>query len=152
MPNWVRNKLLIKGDSNSISECLEMIYSSRGIDFSKLIPPHLNADSDWYYKHWGTKWNATSDDTIVLLNEENTYIVKFITANSPPKSWLKTLASKFPQLLFVMWYVDANEYYGKIKIVDGKSKSLLWDPEADEDNDWEGNDHYIYFMNKHFRH
>jgi len=143
MPNWIHNKLSIKGDGNLLCKCLELVYNIDEIDLRKLIPSPKDASIDWFYKHWGTKWNVTKEDTRIIFNSTNTHIVKFTTANAPPKQWLKVLASKFPQLSFCMWYVHPSESYGKIKISGSVIKSQLWD--FDEDN----ND-YKLFIDKHF--
>lgn len=152
MPNWVHNKLSIEGDSVLLAECLSMIYKpgTKEIDFGILVPDNDDSSINWYYDNWGTKWNPEKGETRILLKGDSEHRVKFLTANGVPKPWLSRLINKFPQLKFNLWYVNLGEFYGYLKYKKGETKRGCFDPEINEENDWEGNDHYIYFIDKYF--
>lgn len=57
---------------------------------------------DWAVDHWGTKWNAYSQ------NEIDLNLIVFDTAWSCPIPVLKALAAKFPEVEFVCEFADED--------------------------------------------
>ena len=80
MPNWTSNTLTLVGDADKIDAFYEMMGDE--FDFGKIVPPPKNLFTDdlgdkerkmceeegipnwrdWNCEHWGTKWNAVSDE------------------------------------------------------------------------------------------
>ena len=80
--------------------------------------------SDWYewrIENWGTKWDAA--ETIILENSVDELCVCFNTAWAPPTEWLKKVSLRFPNLNFVMDYMEEGQgYCGVLDISDGEIK------------------------------
>ena len=47
---------------------------------------------DWAVLHWGTKWDA---DAYAISEDDNSIVVHFSTAWSPPAEWFETFCGKF---------------------------------------------------------
>jgi hypothetical protein len=59
---------------------------------------------DWCCANWGTKWSA---DTITIrCEEEDSFVIIFDTAWSPPMPIFEKLAAMFPTLTFDGYYVE----------------------------------------------
>ena len=106
MPNWVRNKLFIHGDSEQVKECtLDIASDSEHISFEKILPRPKDIGDDWYdwsIENWGTKWDVS--DT---FEDEEGYIC-FDTAWSPPYQLVCTLSERYPSLSFEVHYADED--------------------------------------------
>lgn len=80
--------------------------------------------SDWYewrIENWGTKWDA--DETLILEDSVDELYLCFNTAWAPPTEWLKKVSLKFPNLNFVMDYMEEGQgYCGVLDISDGEIK------------------------------
>jgi hypothetical protein len=106
MPNWVRNRLLIHGDTQTVKECLSFISSDgEHISLNKIVPKPKDIGEGWYdwcLENWGTKWevNETYED------EEGW--VCFETAWSTPEPVIQSLSLKYPTLSFEVEYADED--------------------------------------------
>ena len=126
MPNWVKNKVELKGESSAVQEAIK--FMGNKMDFEKLekCPQELldlpangqtrpemvkkYGASDWYEwrcRHWGTKWNACEDGTPHL--EGTTYV--FDTAWSTPAEAIYLFSAKFPKVEFKVSYADEDFGY-----------------------------------------
>lgn len=75
---------------------------------------------DWRIANWGTKWDA-----LETYYSEDKYsedlILDFETAWSPPVEWLKKVSLKFPNLNFILYYIEEGTFFcGMVKIGDGE--------------------------------
>lgn len=150
MPNYVVNKIKIKGNKEEIDKLLNFIKADDGfcIDFNKIIPMpkwvyHGNLSRkeeekygeencwyEWSIKNWGTKWNAfEADDSYYFklphTKEENT--IFFETAwNGVPKL-ISKLGFIFPTLTIeYYWYdEDFGSNVGHITIQDTDVKEYI---------------------------
>jgi hypothetical protein len=134
MPNWVTNKVVIIGKSESITEIVEFIKGENSsIDFNKIVPmpaellnttspvresnPELIAKYgtdnwyDWSRRNWGTKWNC-GDTSEVRLNTKGTRATYFFqTAWSTPAPVIEKLSEKFPDVKIKVWFADEDFGY-----------------------------------------
>ena len=148
MPNWCENILNISGESNE----LENFYlenrnydneKNEELDFLKSVPMPENVLQgdltlqdrqsnpnnwyDWNITNLGTKWNV--GDAYYTKNE-NEIIYEFDTAWSPPISWLKQTAHKYPNLIFKMKYCEISIGFAGEIVLHGSVivKHEEWDP------------------------
>ena len=100
MPNWVKNKLFIHGQSDKVKQCtLDIASDSEHISFEKILPRPKDIGDGWYdwsVENWGTKWDA--GDTY----EDDEGYICFDTAWSTPHELMATLSEKYPELIFVL--------------------------------------------------
>ena len=105
MPNWTSNRVVIKGDTDTLKTIKEALQNKdRPFDFNKIIPMpdtvyrgdlgpderKLYGDNNWYdwrVRNWGTKWNAYN----TYLDKENNTI-EFDTAWACPLEFLYKFA------------------------------------------------------------
>ena len=135
MPNWVKNKVTVKGDSEQKKTLFEMF--SKRVDFEKIVPMpeelkntispvryerltheerikcnelkrKYGADNwyDWAWKNWGTKWNAC--DSIIDKSEST---MEFDTAWATPGKIFILLSKQFDKLVFTVEYADEDLGY-----------------------------------------
>tara|TARA_S200000501_G_scaffold335771_1_gene340652 strand:+ start:37 stop:699 length:663 start_codon:yes stop_codon:yes gene_type:complete len=153
MPNWCENTLNISGESNE----LENFYlenrnydneKNEELDFLKSVPMpenvlqgnlslqerQLNPNNwyDWNITNLGTKWNVS--DAYYTKNE-NEIIYEFLTAWSPPTSWLEKTADKYPNLIFKMKYCEESMGFAGEIVLHGSVivKYEEWDPNEEWD-------------------
>jgi len=82
--------------------------------------------NDWHVKHWGTKWDIEPAD--ILEETETTLTMSFDTAWEPPVTLLEYASQLMPEAIFELSFCDPNtDLYGKLQIVNGKSKELKAD-------------------------
>lgn len=140
MPNWAENILTITGAPGRIEQLRAYIAGTDEdnkplvLDFQKVIPTPLelrhasspnsqNPDAnakfgypDWYefQKHiWGTYWNLSSVDVAIVDNgDESEFVLRFLTAWSPPKGIIRALGAIFPDLTFDLWTADSAMDWG----------------------------------------
>ena len=119
MPNWTSNTLTLVGDPDKIDAFYAMMGDE--FDFEKIIPPPENlfmenlGDKerkmceekgipnwlDWNCEHWGTKWNAVSDEGLPEVEEYGTcklLTYHFKTAWDTPRPVIVAIKSKYPDL------------------------------------------------------
>ncbi len=153
MPNWCENTLKISGELNK----LENFYlenrnydneKNEELDFLKSVPMpenvlqgnlslqerQLNPNNwyDWNITNLGTKWNVS--DAYYTKNE-NEIIYEFLTAWSPPTSWLEKTADKYPNLIFKMKYCEESMGFAGEIVLHGSVivKYEEWDPNEEWD-------------------
>ena len=158
MPNWCYNELIVIG--KGVAKFAEFAKTKdKALSFNNFIPyPKKYAKLDriakkweeehpdnpyegpkdgynqggyeWCYKHWGTKWDASSidddcdcgqlsiyDDKTKLL-EVMTY--HFDTAWCPPEPVIYKMAEMFPHLRFELYYSEEGEAFrGELIIANG---------------------------------
>ena len=139
MPNIYYNTLVIKGDSNILSNFYNNNKTdNKGLSFKKYIPlPNkinnkkleigLIKENNWYdwsLKNWGSKWDAFN--VIVKYNiKSNILKYKFMTAINPPVIWLKSIANKYNMLNFELSYKDEeNMIIKNYNIINGLKLSI----------------------------
>jgi hypothetical protein len=112
---------------------------------------------DWYHwriNNWGTKWNAA--DSYVSSNDDNSFIVSFESAWSPPCGWLQRVAPMFPELSFRLEYMEEgmgfcgvatwDDYHG---YHDHDGELSYVDEDSDREVEWSSkHEKYIYVDNK----
>jgi hypothetical protein len=135
MPNYVRNRLTLKGEESKIKELLKQIKGKKTLfDFNKVIPMPENVKQSmgepglnplwysWSIENWGVKWNAaeTDDDR---NNDSTRY---FETAWSVPYPVISNLSELFPDVeMQLMWAdEDASFNTGIAVFKDGKEYSV----------------------------
>jgi hypothetical protein len=114
MPNNITNKLEIKGDITTINKIIgneDEIFS-----FEIVVPMPKEKEKDWYnwrWDNWGTKWDAY--EICDITRQENFAQLVFYTAWSPPKKWLEKVMQKYPELDYILYWIDEDfPYSGKI--------------------------------------
>ncbi len=153
MPNFTKNKLVIKGDKgllryfyekNRVTEEDEKYMShihgkKKDLSFSKsvslesaecmlkLVDSNKIKNFDSAVQLWGTKWNA-GDSVVNLSNIENGKIEYiFDTAWSHPHEWLLQLSKLYFNLDFYINFTDEDDNYDKtyeFKYKNGKYEKL----------------------------
>jgi hypothetical protein len=107
MPNYVYNKLEIKGNYNKV---FNQIKGKNGVmDFNKIVPmPFIRSITsqsavNWAYNNWDTKWNAV-----------NPYIkgntILFSTAWYPSLKIIEAMSKKFTDASFKITWADEEHY------------------------------------------
>ena len=91
---------------------------------------------EWRIHNWGTKWDAC--ETVIITNEEDELYVGFDTAWTPPVNWLKKVSTKYPNLNFLMDYIEEGvNFCGVVRIGDGEivedeGVPVFTDPDGEE--------------------
>ena len=127
MPNWTTNTLKVVGKPEDVDKFVAHIGEE--MDFEKVIPSPANMFKgnlgeperercikegipnwyDWQSEHWGTKWNAHSEETVELEMlgyiglKQATYI--FDTAWDTPRAVITKLWEDWPDLEFEGGYI-----------------------------------------------
>lgn len=90
MPNWCANSVIIKADPKNLTQRLLIKSIEKRIDesenwFEVIIPIPPEQEDNWYsfcVENWGTKWGDRESN--YYLDDENTIVINFDTAWSPP--------------------------------------------------------------------
>lgn len=118
MPNWCINILKVRGSKEAVKDFDEK-FKGLPADYSELhgrdycfnalyqMPKEIAEDQgsacyDWSIENWGTKWDVYGEVKAVEIPEGYDY--HFLTAWSPPISWLEKVARDFPELRFELVY------------------------------------------------
>ena len=114
MPNWVRNELIVTGDSADVARFVEHV--GEVMDFEKIIPhEHVLMTSlwmsDWQSQHWGTKWNACACEEVILTpfgidGTRTEAIYRFDTAWNTPEPVIRKIIKDWPELDIGGGYVE----------------------------------------------
>lgn len=125
MPNYVRNRVTVKGDPTDIN-CLltkcetdqskfsfegiipmpDYVYRGNlGLEETRLYPGDLNW-YDWRINHWDTKWDAV--EPTVTFDGKREATIRFDTAWSAPYPVYKEMARQYPMLDFYIEYADED--------------------------------------------
>ena len=136
MPNWIRNRLVIKGkNASQIFYDKYVTVNEKGeenFDFNKVIecPKELedtpySSDTpkevyqrnkakygyeqwyDWRVAYWGTKWNACETEINTIDND--TIEISFETAwHSIKLSFIEEMSNQCKGLEFEIWFADED--------------------------------------------
>jgi hypothetical protein len=163
MPNWCQNNLRVYGDTIEISEfkkhsltpadhnspedfdfTFEGLYPTPAEFTDEQSPDQLLPGwYEWRIDNWGTKWDAA--ETVILENSVDELCVSFETAWAPPTEWLKKVSLKFPNLNFVLDYIEEGQGfcgvldisdgeivddYGDVQFVDSDGREVFYDAES----------------------
>lgn len=117
MPNWCQNVMYIKNHNPSLVKAIK-----EGTLCEHIVPEPKDDEGepmsgwyDWRVENWGTKWDIKCEH--VEVDDDDTLIVKFDTAWSPPDKVFDAMHKK--GYLFEAYYVEYGmEYYGSY--VDGR--------------------------------
>ena len=153
MPNHVYNSLKITGQKKALKkfahENADPKNKEQSLNFEAIAPCptfFLNPDDgkifslrygkqklpverwyEWRLRHWGTKWNAYDIDEEHDTNSTKPYLLyRFLTAWSPPQTWLEEAGQWYPELTFQMCFEEeANSYpKGTFRMEKGRFKEL----------------------------
>lgn len=150
MPNYIVNKLELKGEKEKIKEVFDFIKADNGfcIDFNKITPmPKWVFQNDlsrkeekkygeencwykWSIKNWGTKWNAFEAENsyyFKLPKNKQENVIFFITAWSGVPELISKLGFIFPDVIIdYYWYdEDFGSNVGHITIQDTNVKKYI---------------------------
>ena len=135
MPNWVKNELILTGDSEEVARFVE--YVGEVMDFKKIIPPPadmFDGDAlgekerrecaekgipnwyDWQSEHWGIKWNACDCEEVRLTpfgicGSRTEAIYRFDTAWNTPEPVIRRIIEDWPELDIGGGYIE-EDYSG----------------------------------------
>ena len=114
MPNWCENELEVRGPVAEVDRFLETCMGKDEdgelyVDFGKTVPePSRNLEwregIEWRYEYWGTK--SVGCEATLERSEDNTAVLRFFTAWSPPVPWLERTAQLFPALSFKLRFFE----------------------------------------------
>lgn len=135
MPNWVYNRITIRGGTAEERAALTASFSGdRGdgdisaFTFQSIIPRPTESDDDWYNwntTNWGTKWDAGDVNVEVDTDEVRIF---FNTAWAPPGRIFNEIANKFPTFDVEYVYEEEQGWGGKYQSQDGTMNKLKeWD-------------------------
>ena len=142
MPNYIKNRLVIKGTNEQIEEVKEFLKpkekhngenqeKSVAMDFNNITPMPKwvyqgnlgsaeelkygkeNCWFEWCRKNWGTKWNA-------FRSSESDNVIEFETAWNGVPELISKLGVIFPDVIFEYLFADEDIGYnvGKIEFKD----------------------------------
>jgi hypothetical protein len=117
MPNWCQNLLVISGSEADVQKFeLANYKDAQTLTFSAAVPMPESKQDDWYNwncEHWGTKWDATDvkinrdQEQGWLKDEDDVHLsYRFSTAWSDPDQWFERMAPQWPDLKFLLNYVE----------------------------------------------
>jgi hypothetical protein len=129
MPNWCHDELTVSGDPDKVAAFVEKVrIGDKPLTFTVHVPePELEGEAwyGWRVDHWGTKWDAKTDSTLMAIGSEaaidaldaaTTSLawvptdggmqIKFQTAWTSPLQWLLAASEQEPELRFVLRYAE----------------------------------------------
>lgn len=125
MPNHVQNEIIFENiNQKKIKEILAKVFNKKEnrIDFNILVPQPLNIwkgtistmheeafpsnSLEWNKQNWGTKCNAY--DSNILFNK-NKLILKFKTAQNPPRGLVVAIFNYFKLPFKHLWINESND-------------------------------------------
>ena len=134
MPNWCSNVAQISHEDKFEVDKIENELSKKENCqlFNSIVTRPLTEDENWYgwnCENWGTKWDAAVQYWERL--DENTLMVEFDTAWSPPVYFYNNLVTEYgydvtaqyyePGMGFVGEYADGQDNYYEYDITDRES-------------------------------
>lgn len=129
MPNYIRNQIIFRDVDAEMQNIIlsKICDQDENVDFEILVPSPLNIWKgnasakhdiafkktwyDWNKENWGTKWNASSYNKTPPKRIDNSLIIFFDTAWSPPFPWLAAVFNAL-KLSFEHNYRDEFEISG----------------------------------------
>ena len=125
--NVCRIQLTVNGDMSNMNAFFQA--SLPGFSFDKLIPVPSNLETldqrrQWKRLHWGSPTDVM--DFRCRTIEPQTMTFSFCCYQTPPIDGLKAVASRFPQLTFIMGYVNtAQKFYGFVALGPGATNRTV---------------------------
>jgi len=138
MPNYTQNTLELTGDHETVMAFVDQM--GQHMDFEKVIAPPKNMFRenltlkdrercdregiptwyDWQSEHWGTKWNACSNEDVViekLSDRLTTATYRFLTAWDAPRPVIAAIIKQNPDIEVSGGYVHegyetCGSFYG----------------------------------------
>lgn len=104
--------------ATSVVECVEAYhklseFETQHVDawlFSSTRPVPTGVDAyDWCVMNWGTKWDVCE---FSLIEGDDSLVLTFETAWSPPREWVLYTSKLFPELTFVLHYREIGMGFG----------------------------------------
>ena len=86
MPNWCKNRVVLRGPSRRLDELIQNEFAFRSI-----LPLPDDADVDAQYERWGTKWGASD---FGHTRDGRDHIFEFSTPWGPPRPVIQALLSE----------------------------------------------------------
>lgn len=179
MPNWFYFSLEVSGKKEDVQEFVQNVkgskdYETEGyeFDFNHFIPQpenifrgnlgqkeekycEDNGLPNWYrwnIDNWGTKWNASVDDTWVISDLENVYSHHYDmrTAWADPRPIIIKMIEKYPHLDFEIQGEEESSAYGiyisTFEDVFYEEEPTLIDEMNGREVYWESEDNRWYYM------
>lgn len=179
MPNWFYFSLDVSGKKEDVQEFVQNVkgskdYDTEGyeFDFNHFIPQpenifrgalgvkeekHCedNGLPNWYrwnIDNWGTKWNASVDDSWVISDLENVYSYQYNlrTAWADPRPIIVKMIEKYPHLDFEIQGEEESNAYGiyvsTFEDVFLEEEPTLIDEMNGREVYWESEDNRWYYM------
>ena len=134
MPNWFYFSLNVSGKKEDVQAFVENVkgkegteFEGREFDFNHFIPQpeglydeksEDNIFPNWYnwnIENWGTKWNASIDDTMVMSDKDGfpyEYQYNMRTAWADPRPVIFKMIEMYPQLDFNISGEEESNSYG----------------------------------------
>jgi len=134
MPNWFYFTLDVSGKKEDVQAFVENVkgkegteFEGREFDFNHFIPQpeglydeksEDNIFPNWYnwnIENWGTKWNASVDDTMVMSDKDGfpyEYQYNMRTAWADPRPVIFKMIEMYPQLDFNISGEEESNAYG----------------------------------------
>jgi len=70
---------------------------------------------EWRIHNWGTKWDAS--DSTILENSDTLFEVSFETAWAPPSPWVEYVSKLYPELTFIIYYLEPGmDFCGRLQV------------------------------------
>jgi len=116
MPHDCLNYITLVGSNKDVKNFIKAVKSEEKIfDFSRIIPPIPDANTDWYVQNWSTKWNSYDElDWSIKSGLDHVCIANtfFLTAWSPPVNILIQTSKMFPKLMILHTFGSNIKYVG----------------------------------------
>ena len=160
MPNWCYNNLKVSGDLTKLKDFYEKSKDKEGnfrLDGLHPTPTSPENESElfpgwytWRINNWGTKWDV---DATVKCEPSEAYQsleLSFDSAWGPPIEWLQHVAALYPELDFVMDYMEPGMAFcgvatGSNGFVGNEEGEILMTDEDGEEVEWDSKeDKYRY--------
>lgn len=111
MPNETQNYLYILGDKNEVLRFknIHTVDHHNGLFWDFGVSRRIIGDTN---KERYEKWGTTRAGLLTCLDHK----LVIETATTPCNTWLEYIISKYPNLKFVMYFVDefGEEFYGSV--------------------------------------
>ena len=180
MPNWFYFSLNVSGEKKDVEQFVENVkgsakYETEGyeFDFNHFIPQpdnifrgalgikeekycEDNSIPSWYrwnIDNWGTKWNASVDDSCWTseLEKVSSFRYDMRTAWADPRPIIIKMLEKYPNLDFdISGEEESNEYGIYISTYEDvflEEQPMYIDDSNDREVYWESEDNQWHYMN-----
>jgi hypothetical protein len=135
MPNWVFNKLEIRGDEQTLDRLSRTVQSVPAdteqhspFSFQQIIARPADQEEDWYnwnIQNWGVKWDASDVET---MREPGKLSYRLSTPWSAPFPVLKSLSEQFASVCITHTYEEEQGWGGVMEFNNGvHTEKDSWD-------------------------